>query len=73
MSRYPVNIRETLEKVIVVDASDEDEALDKVRNAWKRGKIVLSSENFTAVECSIFNGNAEDFVEDDILHEEPQK
>ena len=70
MKRYPVNIRETLEKVVIVKANSEGEAIEKAESTWKQGKIVLTSENFMDVEYSIPEGNIEDFAKRDEMYEE---
>ena len=47
MKRYYVSVTETLNKVVSVDADSENEAVQKVRDAYNDSDIVLDSENFS--------------------------
>lgn len=49
-----VCITETLERVVEVEASDEKEAIRKVRDAYYDEEIVLVSDDFTNVDFSVF-------------------
>lgn len=46
MKRYYVSVTETLNKVVSVDAESENEAVQKVQDAYNNSDIVLDSENF---------------------------
>ena len=46
MKSYEVEITETLRRTVTVDAHDYDEAIDKVREAWRRSKYVLDADDF---------------------------
>ena len=46
MKRYYVSVTETLNKVVSVDAESENEAVQKVKDAYNNSDIVLDSENF---------------------------
>ena len=57
MPKYTVLIKEALVQRVAIDASSEDEAEEKVRNAWENGEYVLDSEDlwdidFTALRKS---------------------
>ena len=55
MPKFEVLIMETLEKVVTVEAEDEDEAIHRVEDMWDNGDYILDSENFTGVEFKIWN------------------
>lgn len=44
--RYKVQIAETLQRVEMVSASSNEEALEIVRNRYRNGNIVLSDADF---------------------------
>ena len=46
MNRYYVSVTEHLNKVVSVDAESENEAVQKVQDAYNNCDIVLDSENF---------------------------
>ena len=46
MKRYYVSVTEHLNKVVSVDAESENEAVQKVQDAYNNCDIVLDSENF---------------------------
>ncbi|MBQ3760025.1 MAG: DpnD/PcfM family protein [Synergistaceae bacterium] len=46
MKSYEVKITETLRKTVTVEAHDYDEAIDKVREAWRRSEYVLNADDF---------------------------
>ena len=47
MKRYYVSVTETLNKVVIVDAESEKEAVQKVQDAYDGCDIILDSENFS--------------------------
>ncbi len=46
MKSYEVEITETLRRTVTVEARDYDDAIDKVRNAWRRSEYVLDADDF---------------------------
>lgn len=46
MKSYEVEITETLRRTVTVEARDHDEAISKVREAWRRSEIVLDADDF---------------------------
>ena len=48
---YTVEIRETLSRIVTVEADTAREAEEKVRNQWKSGDLVLDGDDF--IECDI--------------------
>ena len=57
MKKYKVRITETLEKVVIVEAENEKEAIQLVDNHYRAADdvFVLSAENFTGVEFKVEN------------------
>ena len=50
MSKYKVEVEETLTRAIEVEAESENEALIKAERAWHEEKIVLDARDFLDVE-----------------------
>lgn len=48
--KYQIEITETLNRIIEIEAESEEMAMDKCRNIYREGKVVLTSENFIDVE-----------------------
>ena len=46
MKSYEVEITETLRRTVTVEARDYDEAISKVREAWRRSEYVLDADDF---------------------------
>ena len=46
MKFYTVEITETLHRTVNVEARDYDDAINKVREAWRRSEIVLDADDF---------------------------
>ena len=46
MKSYNVEITETLRRTVTVEAHDYDDAISKVRNAWRRSEYVLDADDF---------------------------
>ena len=53
MKIYKVEIEETLNRIVEVDAENEDEAYMKVKEMYKNCEIVLMAEDFLDVEFSV--------------------
>ena len=56
MKEFDINITETLEKTVTVEAENRLSAEDKVRQAYYNSEIILDSENFTGVEFKAGEG-----------------
>lgn len=50
---WNVTIRETLVRVVAVEAEDAYTAKDAVRSRYCAGKIVLEAEDFSGVELEV--------------------
>ena len=46
MKSYNVEITETLRRTVTVEAHDYDDAISKVREAWRRSEYVLDADDF---------------------------
>lgn len=54
MAKFEVLIKETLERVVEVEAESPEEAIDIINNQWKAGGQVLNADDFTDVEFTLF-------------------
>ena len=46
MKSYEVEITETLRRTVTVEARDYDDAISKVREAWRQSEYVLDADDF---------------------------
>lgn len=53
--KYTVNIKETLEKQVTIEAKSAEEAIEIVQRRWKDSEYVLDSECFTGVDFEEVN------------------
>ncbi len=60
MKKYKVEIKEISVEVVSVQATSEDEALEKVKEQYRIGDIVLEYDSFVDVEFSVFKDGKED-------------
>ena len=56
MEIYKIEVKETLSRIIEIEAKSNDEAILKVKEMYKKEEIVLSSDDFVTTEI-------EDYVE----------
>lgn len=54
---FKVSIRETLERIVEVEASNELEAVQKVIDSYRREDIVLTSEDYIDTGFVIVEGD----------------
>lgn len=52
--KYQVEVRETLSKVVDIEASSEDEAIQLVKEQYQNEEIILDSENYIETEYEIY-------------------
>ena len=52
---FKVCITETLERVVEVEASNAESAVDKAISEYKNGKHVLDADDFTGVTFDIYD------------------
>ena len=55
MNKYKVEIEEILNRIVEVEAKNEDEAYMKVKEQYRKCEIVLTAEDFIDVEISVLN------------------
>lgn len=56
MKEFEVEITETLQKTVTVEADSKDEALQMVEDMWKASDIILDADNFVGVEYTSDDG-----------------
>ena len=56
MKEFEVEITETLQKTVTVEADSKDEALQMVEDMWKDSDIILDADNFVGVEYTANEG-----------------
>ncbi len=50
---YKVLITETLQKTVIVEAENEQEAHRRVSDAWKNAEYILDADSFQGVEFHV--------------------
>ncbi|MGL4909295.1 MAG: DpnD/PcfM family protein [Bacteroidales bacterium] len=50
METFKIEVKETLSRIIEIEANSNDEAVLKVKEMYKKEKIVLSSDDFVTAE-----------------------
>jgi hypothetical protein len=50
MKTYKIEVKETLSRIIEIDANSIDEALEDVQKIYKKEEIILDSDDFIEVE-----------------------
>ncbi len=50
MKTFKIEVKETLSKIIEIEASSDDEAILKVKKMYQKEEIVLSSEDYVTTE-----------------------
>ena len=52
MAKFKVEITETLQRIVEVEAETLSEAFGSVEDMWKGNEIILTADDFTNVEFS---------------------
>lgn len=50
METFKIELKETLSRVIEIEASSEDEALSKIQDLYKKEEIVLDADDYMETE-----------------------
>lgn len=50
MKSFTIEVKETLSRVVEVNAENEEEAIEKVRNLYRTEEIILDSEDYVDTE-----------------------
>ena len=53
MREYVVKITEILEKVVFINADNQEDAHKRVREDYKNGEYILNADNFVDVEFEL--------------------
>ena len=53
MKKFNVEITETLRRNVVVEAFDEGEAEELVRNAWRKSEYILDADDFLEADFEV--------------------
>jgi len=54
---YKVQVTETLQRIVEVEATDEDAAVDAVNNQYRDEEIILDSDDANDVEIEVVERN----------------
>jgi len=55
MKEYNIEVRETLIRIVTVEATSEEQALEFVRYDYNNAELVLDSDDFFDVDFEIVN------------------
>jgi len=58
VKKYPVEITETLSRIIRMEAATSDEAIDKVKTLYRKGMVVLDSGDYVDTDFKVL-GNSD--------------
>ncbi|WP_372474413.1 DpnD/PcfM family protein [Capnocytophaga sp. ARDL2] len=53
MKTYKIEVKETLSRIVSIEAKDEQEAVQKIEKLYKKEKIVLDSDDFVSKEIEV--------------------
>ena len=53
MKKYSIEVLEVLSRIVEVEASDEEEAIEKVEQMYRKCKIVLDDSDYKVTEFSV--------------------
>lgn len=53
MKKYCIEVLEVLSRIVEVEASDEEDAIEKVRQMYRRCEIVLDDSDYKVTEISV--------------------
>lgn len=53
MKKYSIEVLEVLSRIVEVEASDEEDAIEKVRQMYRRCEIVLDDSDYEVTEISV--------------------
>ena len=52
MKKYSIEVLEVLSRIVEVEASDEEDALERVRQMYRKCEIVLDDSDYKVTEIS---------------------
>ena len=53
MKKYSIEVLETLSRIVEVEANDEEEAIELVRQMYRKCEIVLDDSDYQVTEISV--------------------
>ena len=53
MKKYSIEVLEVLSRIVEVEASDEEKAIEKVRQMYRKCEIVLDDSDYKVTEISV--------------------
>ena len=53
MKKYSIEVLEILSRIVEVEASDAEEAIEKVREKYRKCEIVLDDSDYKVTEISV--------------------
>ena len=53
MKKYSIEVLEVLSRIVEVEASDEEEAIERVRQKYRKCQIVLDDSDYKVTEISV--------------------
>ena len=53
MKKYSIEVLEVLSRIVEVEADDEEAAIEKVRQMYRKCKIVLDDSDYMVTEFSV--------------------
>ena len=53
MKKYSIEVLEVLSRIVEVEASDEEDAIEKVRQMYRKCEIVLDASDYKVTEISV--------------------
>ncbi len=58
MKKYSIEVLEVLSRIVEVEASDEEDALERVRQMYRKCEIVLDDSDYKVTEISVKDENS---------------
>lgn len=59
MKKYSIKVLEVLSRIVEVEASDEEDAIERVRQMYRKCKIVLDDSDYKRTEISVNDEKSE--------------
>ena len=53
MKKYSIEVLEVLSRIVEVEASDEEDAIERVRQRYRKCEIVLDDSDYKVTEISV--------------------
>ena len=59
MKKFSIEVLEVLSRIVEVEASDEDDATEQVRQMYRNSEIVLDDSDYKVTEISVKDEKSE--------------